>query len=312
VLFVTDRREERGTELATRFGSGSEHNPGEITCGKVNFSPQLADREPGDYQALISLGPERLPRGLRACVDFVRQESLPESSAILFFIHGYNNKFEDSLRRAVGVAHSLRIPGPIVTWSWPSYGATKAYFDDGKVVNWSAPHVAAFLSELHGSLLETKIHLIAHSMGSRILLQILNHLAQDAKTRNVRSIVFAAGDVGQADFKREINGAYVTAAAGGTSFGKSTIYASASDSAIGWSEFVNGNNRIGSGGRKILILDEAESIDVDLPGHAYVFDHPRGVLDLSMLVVDGKFADARLHLQRRTASPKVYWLLKAN
>ena len=174
----------------------------------------------------------------------------------------------------MGLALNIGVQGPVIAWSWPSYGAKAAYAEDGKVVNWSHPHVATFLSELQGSLSENaslsqaKIHLIAHSMGSRILLKVFTQLARDRKTKNLGSVVFAAGDVGQEEFKSEIEPVYQSAT---EPLQKSTIYASANDGAIRMSENVHFNFRIGSGGKNTLIVNEAESVDVDLPGHSLCF-----------------------------------------
>jgi esterase/lipase superfamily enzyme len=53
--------------------------------------------------------------------DLTRAKSNPDEA--LVFIHGFNNSFEDALRRAGQLAYDLRFDGPVFAFSWSSEGS---------------------------------------------------------------------------------------------------------------------------------------------------------------------------------------------
>ena len=54
------------------------------------------------------------------------------------FVHGFNVRFVDALKRTAQLAHDLEVQGPIVSYSWPSRGKLTAYAADEASVSWAA------------------------------------------------------------------------------------------------------------------------------------------------------------------------------
>ena len=62
-----------------------------------------------------------------------------------------------------------------ILYSWPSQGklGLVAYNKDGRNAELSAPHFKAFLSRLTARTGVQTVHVIAHSMGNRVVLKAL-------------------------------------------------------------------------------------------------------------------------------------------
>jgi len=159
-------------------------------------------------------------------VDIVK--SYGEDTAILF-VHGYNNSFEDGVFRLAQIVFDGQLFNVVpVLFSWPSRNNVLAYRYDEDSADLSAEY---FLDVL--DLLQTKahiktVHIIAHSMGNRIVLNALDRAANWLKPRPVGELIFAAADL---DRKRFIQLAEtVQQVAHGM-----TLYASADDEVLWWS-----------------------------------------------------------------------------
>ena len=99
----------------------------------------------------MALDPDRDP-GTDSCVTAVRQE--PQASwaarmqgqTVILIVHGYNTHFEDAIKEAAQVKAGMRWEeGPIVAFSWPSYGDTIQYFSDENIYQGS---ISSFLATL--------------------------------------------------------------------------------------------------------------------------------------------------------------------
>jgi esterase/lipase superfamily enzyme len=138
-------------------------------------------------------------------------EQIGEKDTLLF-VHGFNNSFDDAIFRTAQLQHDLNFAGQSVAFSWPSAGEMSAYESDQKQADQSVEalvEVIAALSEATQSSGRTnrnseksnpKIHIIAHSLGNRVVLQSLCEINL-APTKYFREspigqIVLAAPDVG--------------------------------------------------------------------------------------------------------------------
>ena len=159
-------------------------------------------------------------------VDIVK--SYGEDTAILF-VHGYNNSFEDGVFRLAQIVFDGQLFNVVpVLFSWPSRNNVLAYRYDEDSADLSAEY---FLDVLN--LLQTKahiktVHIIAHSMGNRIVLNALDRAANWLKPRPLGELVFAAADIDRKRFTQLAE--TVQQVAHGM-----TLYASADDEALWWS-----------------------------------------------------------------------------
>ena len=94
------------------------------------------------------------------------------------YIHGYNFfAVHCASRLKLRPISGLRIP---ITYSWPSYTKTLRYLGDEANVKHGQPFFDEFLQMIVKELNVKKIHLLAHSMGNRLLTQGMASLSEEA------------------------------------------------------------------------------------------------------------------------------------
>lgn len=192
-----------------------------------------------------------------------RANSLLDKSArfkdqVVVFLHGYNTSFDDALYRTAQIAHDLEFDGLAAMYSWPSRGTYIDYSYDLNSAARAQTYFIEFLGRLARSTRAKRIHIIAHSLGNRPLIEALRTL-QSSSDRAVRAkigqLVFAAPDVDR-DLFTEIT-AKLNFGAG------RTLYASNQDKALILSRQADGVPRAGdvpAGGP--VVLKGLDSIDI--------------------------------------------------
>src|SRR5262249_53398483 len=98
------------------------------------------------------------------------------SRELLVFVHGFNVTFAEAAPRTAQLAYDLDFAGVPVLYSWPSKGKVSAYLEDESAVDESRWHFQAFLERLAASSGATRIFVVAHSMGSRVVARAVESL----------------------------------------------------------------------------------------------------------------------------------------
>lgn len=261
---------------------------------------------------------------------------------VLVYVHGYNNRFEEALQRAAQLKHEMGFEGSVIAFCWPSLGETfvtrsieaaqenpslldrmvsplsKPYLRDLKAAADSQPAFTRLLKHLLERRRESggsaRIHLLAHSMGNRLMLGSLHELelagAFCEEPQAIENVILFAPDVSVEDFQCW-RGAATRASR------RLTHYYSTEDIPLLLSQKVNRDRRAGLCRVECLRGEEADTICVDDInsyfsglGHLY-YGNSRAVLrDLHYLVVMGMTAQARsFHLTATSAddlSPPLY------
>jgi esterase/lipase superfamily enzyme len=229
---------------------------------------------------------------------------------VLLFVHGFNVAFDDAMRRTAQVAYDLAFDGPAVTFSWPSQGSASplAYTRDQRNADLSASSLKKVL-ELLTSAGDVTVHVIAHSMGNRVLAGALQQLAPAPAARlpgGLREIAFVAPDVDAELFKRIVKQVAGKAA-------RMTLYASSRDGALAVAQRVAGYQRAGQAGAEILVVPEVQTIDaseVDTSllglNHSYFADNSTIVSDLFTLL-KGQPPQERFGLMPIATAAGTYW-----
>ena len=297
VFFATDRDDEGTLDYTTRFGS-HRLDPFETTCGFLG-APARHSGEPK-----LPPAPKALIKGVDDCarqiVDKTREAGLKK---IMFLIHGFNTSFDGLAWRALQLGSDLDYDGSILGWSWPSEGSAFGYAYDEDSNAWSEPHLVDLVSAIAEDGPELQLDFVAHSMGNRILLQMLRELAQAHSKLRIGAAIFAAPDMAQDVFPRPDSAWRARSAC------MRTLYASEYDRAILISESYHKAPRAGSGGANILVIKGIESIDAKLGGHSYVFDEPKAIQDFRAIVNRETKAAARgLEAREKAGSP--YWVIE--
>ncbi len=148
----------------------------------------------------------------------------------LVFVHGFNVEFDEALRRAGQLARDLNYDGPLFVFSWPPKGSVLRYGDDRKTADQAAASLVQFLADVERATGAAKIHVIAHSMGHRVMLPALVAVAAKKPESPFRGkigeVILAAPAVPQKDFPIWLD------QLGPNDIGHYTLYASAADKAM--------------------------------------------------------------------------------
>ncbi|MFC5694511.1 alpha/beta hydrolase [Pseudomonas sp. GCM10022186] len=222
----------------------------------------------------------------------------------LLFIHGYNVGFEEALWRSAQLRHDLKFPGLMLCFSWASLGSTKGYPADEATVDWSASNLKEYLTNVTQNLGLSALHIVAHSMGNRALLAVLENWENKPGATPISQIILAAPDVDAKRFKqfgRVFN-----------LYEQVTLYASRHDRAIAASQLVHSYPRAG-GANPPLVMDHLSTIDVSSAGkdmfglgHSYVAEVSKIFRDLFYIVRHRHKPDQRAGITKKEEG---YWEL---
>ncbi|GEM_PF-906541 len=152
---------------------------------------------------------------------------------VLMFAHGYNNSFVAGLHTAAKLAYNAE--RPLILYSWPSVGKLRSYNTDETNVEWSQDHyndVLAHLEQLCKEDPSVKVRLLAHSMGTRLLVRAIPVLREKPY---VLEAVVICPDVDHGLVQHYIR-RYISAS--GTA--KMRVYLSRHDKALAFSQLVHG------------------------------------------------------------------------
>ncbi|WP_155326456.1 alpha/beta hydrolase [Alkalilacustris brevis] len=198
----------------------------------------------------------------------------------LLFVHGFNVSFEAGALRAAQLAFDLEFRGTPMYFSWPSQGTVLGYLTDANGVFASRPALVEFLELATRG--EGQLHIIAHSMGNRYLLEALEIFLRDHPDRRIGQLILGAPDVDQSELQVRLPILRDRAE-------RVTLYASSGDRALMASQRVNGRPRAGDMAGAPLGLAGLDTIDAsgmqaDMLGHSYFGMAPPVLADILGMV----------------------------
>lgn len=244
---------------------------------------------------------------VRACVE------RSERGEAFVFIHGYNVSFADAARRTAQLAYDLEFEGAPILFSWPSQGGMLQYTIDESNAEWAIPDLEQFLRQLGAATGARRIHLIAHSMGNRVLTQALRALAAEHSSEIAvfRELILAAPDIDADTFRRSIAPAIRHSAR------RITLYASSHDEALVASKQLHGYARAGESGEHLVVIPGMDTIDVSTVdtsfiGHSYYGDNRTLLSDLYSLLHRGLPPAKRTFLDPADHQGSRYWIFNAS
>jgi esterase/lipase superfamily enzyme len=231
--------------------------------------------------------------------------STPKKEALIF-IHGFNVSFAEASRRLAQLTFDLKFAGAPILYSWPSRAQVKAYTADEESVQWTALHLVDFLEDVHQRSGATTVHIIAHSMGNRALLNALEILAHEKSTIHFKEVILAAPDVARSQFVQQLPIIQSLA-------DHLTLYASSKDQALSASKHLNYYVRAGQSTGNLTIIPPVETVDATAVssgflGHSYFGDNVLVLDDMQFLIRDGLPAQRREHLRPNAVPTAAYWI----
>jgi esterase/lipase superfamily enzyme len=230
----------------------------------------------------------------------------------LVFVHGYNVSFEDAVRRTGQITYDLGFDGAPILFSWPSQGSALPanYRKDERNAALSANSLRQLFSSLASQIPGLTIHVVAHSMGSRVVAEALQQLAaepQRTRVKPVREVALLAPDIDAELFRR----------AAGTLAGVAehlTLYASDNDAALALSQRNAGYKRAGQAGPDLVIVPGVDTIDAtqvetSVLGlrHLYYADNSTILSDLFHLLRGRSPAERGARLEPAGTPPNTFW-----
>ncbi|MCC7680700.1 alpha/beta hydrolase [Janthinobacterium sp. FW305-128] len=325
VYFATDRQRDVGKPPAQRF-SGERNvmgGNGPLNYGSCDISiprdhrmgqlesPSLWRLEfrddPAKHVVVLSADVQDRDNFFAALKTQIRASA---GKSAFIFVHGYNVSFEDAARRTGQMAYDLGFDGAPVFYSWPSRGEVASYTIDENNIEWSTPHITAFLGDFLASTEAAQVYLVGHSMGSRGLARAVADLlaAQPQLAQKITEIILSAPDIDAAIFKQDI----APKLAGARN--PVTLYASSQDLALAASKAVHGYARAGDSGAGMLIVAGVETIDAtgvdtSFMKHSYFAEKRSALSDMFYLIRNHARADQRFLEPVDTAAGR-YWTFK--
>ncbi len=260
VFYVTDRQRDGGNSdpqynCKRRYAEGVE-------LGQC----QVAVPSTSDAREHYNLGwRNKTQRQNKIIVDNVKSQyrepagfyedvlaKLRNADRVILFVHGYNNGMDVALQRAADFG--LSFGAPVIAYCWPSNEKTLHYIKDECNAEWSLLHFRRFLADLENAVGDqTKIMIVGHSMGNRLLMWALNARAELNQAKNVSTpkfcdLVLTSPDIDSGTFNNYAANVCSSAT-------ESWILISAKDKALGLSRRVHGRARLGT--------STVDNVDVD-------------------------------------------------
>ena len=309
VYFGTDRKLET-TQLGARFVAEAEvsnalsfgvatvtipptHRTGELE--RPNWI-RLEFRE--DPQKHVVLKSTAVMAEYEFFNDLRAEVNRSDARQAFVFVHGYNTTFNEAARRTAQLHHDLDFDGAPIFYSWPSRGVETAYLADQSAADRTVKRLREFLTLIKLRTGADRIHLIAHSMGNRVLIKALEEISADLQFADQDSvfneIILSAPDIRRSEFEhvaRQIRGVGE----------RITLYASSNDRALQIARtFGDPEIRAGDSSAGVVVAPGVDSIDAtnartEIFGfnHSYFAEAPSILSDVRLLLTTGASPDAR-------------------
>jgi esterase/lipase superfamily enzyme len=199
---------------------------GEMFTGERALAPAFADITvsipPANVRKIGEVAwPRRLPSNPATDFATLKAEEITRDDAkkwlsasvrksrdrsVLVFIHGFNNRFEDSVYRFAQIVKDSGVHSAPVLVTWPSRGSLLAYGYDRESTNYTRNALETLFQYLAKDPDVKEVSILAHSMGNWLALEALRQMA----IRNGRlpdkfeNVMLASPDVDVDVFRQQI------------------------------------------------------------------------------------------------------------
>ncbi len=209
-VFVVTNRKRSATDPGEMF---SGERSVELSYAAISVSiPADSKRKIGDVQWPTTLPGDPQKEFVTIAAAYIDKQSFAASvsaaakqsgrSRVLVFVHGFNNRFDDSVYRLAQIVHDSGAPVIPVLFAWPSRGELRlgAYTYDRESANFSRDALENLLSSFDDNPNISEVDLLAHSMGNWIALEALRARSIDTspavlKRSKLKNVMMVAPDV---------------------------------------------------------------------------------------------------------------------
>jgi esterase/lipase superfamily enzyme len=274
------------------------------------------------------------------------QLSLASRKEVVLFVHGFNNSFDEGVIRIAQAWHLAGRLGVPVVYSWPAGSGIFGYGYDRESGEFTIVHLKRAITALSHVPGVEKIHIVAHSRGTDVLMTALRELNAEARgivglspyrklfngaddepddirphaiadMLKLETVVLAAPDLDVDVFTQRVYGENSLAAARRT-----VIYYSGEDEALAFARWIFGSKRrlgllsdtdLDPAERELLNrLSNLEMISCEVSGyttHAYMFQHPAALSDMIRVLRDGARPGAEHGRPLKRPEGGGFWIL---
>ncbi|HEV7323272.1 MAG TPA: alpha/beta hydrolase [Ensifer sp.] len=158
------------------------------------------------------------------------------------FVHGFNNRYEDSVYRLAQIVHDSDVQATPVLFTWPSRANVFDYNYDKESTNYSRTALEDILKKLSDAPKVKSITILAHSMGTWLTMESLRQMGiRDGNVPSkIENVILASPDIDLDVFAKQ----FVEM---GKKRPKFTIFVSQDDRALALSSFISGDvSRLGA------------------------------------------------------------------
>ncbi|HEU5179299.1 MAG TPA: alpha/beta hydrolase [Candidatus Polarisedimenticolia bacterium] len=227
---------------------------------------------------------------------------------VYVFVHGYNNDFEHAVSVIAAIWHFLPRQGVPIAYTWPAgMGGLRGYFYDRESGEYTIFHLKEIMRILANIPEIEKIHFIAHSRGSDVLLTALREILIERGGRDyvppgdrkLGNVIIAAPDLDLEAISQRITAEEVPA-----KIDHLTVYMSKSDEAIGFSTWLFVSQKrvgrivqedlsdvqrqrgsvMGYGGGAFV----STNLKAGFIGHSYFYSNPAALSDIILILRDNR------------------------
>ncbi|WP_345977558.1 alpha/beta hydrolase [Sulfurimonas sp. HSL3-7] len=233
---------------------------------------------------------------------------------LLIFIHGFNTSFSNAAIRCAQLAHDTNFNGEAIFYSWPSKENPATYSKDKDRARENFVFFANFLQDIAGKT-DKKIHIVAHSMGTYILMNSLailddrmskdDHILSFRRSRNngkiFAQIILAAPDIAKDDYYQSFSKHNFQNMAENI-----TLYSAANDHVLDSSQIVNyfiegtAQARLGDSSKEFFVIDGMDTVDTrqeishQFFGHSFYANYRSLVSDMHLSLRYGAPPNSRM------------------
>ncbi len=297
ILVATTRK--KSTEDPGEMFSGERSEALSYAAVTVSIPP---DRKVGSVQWPGALPGDPKRDFVTISADYLDQRAFAASIAdtarrtghprVLIFVHGFNNRFDDSVYRFAQIVHDSKAEAVPILFTWPSRGNVqlKSYTYDRESANYSRDALEDLIDQVAAYPHIKEIHLLGHSMGNFVLLEALRgrsmrRVARGGSADKVKQAMLVAPDVDVDVFRATIKRM-------GANRPRMLLFASQDDGALSLSkEIWGGVARIGEVGAtepyrteferdRIAVYDLSGLKNAGGSAHSRAFDDITDVMEL--------------------------------
>ena len=240
---------------------------------------------------------------------------LAKNKEAFVYLHGFNNTFEDGVFVTAELWHFMGRSSVPIAYSWPAKKRLMSYGYDRESSEFTVFHFKQFLRVIAGCPELKKIHILAHSRGTDVVVSAFRELVIAAKahpgkadatgglpSQKARGVLGKVGNVvlAAADIDTEVASQRFSAEMAFMGAERFTIYLSREDKAINFAVWLfESIGRLGVLSLQIISPSERETleiidridyidarVDTGFLGHGYFHSSPAVSSDLILLLRD--------------------------